>query len=126
MYVSVIPQRRKMPKQAGTPEKGIGRKPAARLIRSLAMIGMMIAAFWLGAQIRANAAADVPAASAGGARQAYLLHAVEPGDTLWTIAGRHLPDDMELGAFIHEIRRFNGMETSRLLAGQVLKIPVRP
>jgi len=101
-------------------------KAGKRLIRTIALIGMLAASFWLGAQIQVNAADEVSAAPAHGASHPYVLHAVEPGDTLWDIARRHLPEGTELPAFIHDIRLFNGMETSGLTAGQVLKIPVQP
>jgi len=95
-----------------------------RLFRTIALIGMLAASLWLGAQIRVNAADEASAATAHGADQPYVLHTVEPGDTLWEIAKRHLPEGTELSAFIHDIRLFNGMETSQLTAGHALKIPV--
>lgn len=126
MYVSSVCGRKAAKMPAGPARSGKVGPPAARFVRSFALMAMLVASLWLGSQIRVNAAADAPADPAAGTRSPYLLHAVEPGDTLWSIASRHRPEGTELTAFIHEIRRFNEMETSGLTAGQVLKIPVRP
>lgn len=90
------------------------------------LIGMIAASLWFGAQIHVNAADETAAEQAPVMSQAHVRHAVEPGDTLWTIASLHLPEGASLQAFIHEIRQFNGMKTSNLQAGQVLRIPVQP
>ncbi len=46
-----------------------------------------------------------------------LRHRVARGESLWTIARRY-------GTTIEEIRARNGMDTTRILAGQVLEVPV--
>lgn len=102
------------------------RKGHAHLIRTLVLVGMMAASFWLGAQIHVNAADKTAVEQGQVISQAHVRHAVEPGDTLWAIAKVHLPEGASLQSFIHEIRVLNGMTTSQLQAGQVLRIPVHP
>lgn len=128
MYICLASQRNIAPQSAASlaNRTAANGKEKARLMRTAALIAMMAISFWLGAQIHANAAVEAGTEAAPGIAQPYVLHAVEPGETLWAIAKSHLPEGAELAAFIHAIRQFNGMETSGLLAGQVLKIPVHP
>ena len=51
-----------------------------------------------------------------GSGQAILEHTVEEGESLWTIANRH-------GTTVEELRRSNGIQTSRIYAGQTLNVP---
>jgi LysM repeat protein len=46
-----------------------------------------------------------------------IRHEVRPGESLWTIARSH-------GTTVDQIRRTNGIRTSRIYPGQVLEVPV--
>jgi nucleoid-associated protein YgaU len=47
---------------------------------------------------------------------------VQPGDTLWSIAGS-LGGDDDVRAVVDEIQELNGLEGSALVPGQVLVLP---
>lgn len=69
-----------------------------------------------GSRIVAGQELRVPGASAATADR-VVSHRVSPGESLWTIARRH-------GISVDQIRRHNRMASTRILAGQVLEIPV--
>lgn len=48
---------------------------------------------------------------------------IEPGDTLWDIAGEFMPDDMDRRKAVHILCRVNHISASQFYAGQMLKIP---
>ena len=54
----------------------------------------------------------------------YPMVVVQPGDTLWTIAGRVAPD-RDPRAVIHQIREINGLSSASIQAGQRLAVPPR-
>lgn len=126
MYISVATQR-----MAATPKStGSGRQAGShhRLVRALVLIGIMAVSFWLGSQLQVNAANEEPIGTdvRFSESHSYILYTVESGDTLWTIADRHLPAGKKLTDYVHEIRLFNGMDSSKLIAGQALRIPLFP
>ncbi|WNS44979.1 LysM peptidoglycan-binding domain-containing protein [Paenibacillus sp. MMS20-IR301] len=49
---------------------------------------------------------------------------VERGDTLWSIALENKPDDMKTAVYIEGIMKNNGLENSRIKAGDILTVPV--
>jgi LysM repeat protein len=49
---------------------------------------------------------------------------VEPGDTLWSVAARHMPSRDPYGV-IEEIRRLNDLRDSTIHPGQELMLPAR-
>lgn len=49
---------------------------------------------------------------------------VRPGDTLWSVAARHVPSDDPYG-MIEEIRRLNGLTGHTIHPGQELILPER-
>jgi LysM repeat protein len=55
---------------------------------------------------------------------AYIPYSVERGDSLWTIAKRYLPADMDIRNYINEIKAMNSLNSSMLQEGQLLQIPV--
>lgn len=57
----------------------------------------------------------IPTADGG---EAVVRYTVERGDSLWTIAD-------QLGTTVEEIRRTNGLRSSKIYAGQVLNVPLR-
>lgn len=48
---------------------------------------------------------------------------VEPGDTLWSIAANHKPEKTSTLNYIEGIKHLNGLESSRIMAGDVLSLP---
>lgn len=54
----------------------------------------------------------------------YLSWDVTEGDTLWSIAGTSLPHRRDIRDYITEIKELNGLQTSNIIAGQQLQIPV--
>ncbi|HEY0828111.1 MAG TPA: LysM peptidoglycan-binding domain-containing protein [Bacilli bacterium] len=47
----------------------------------------------------------------------------ERGDTLWTIAESHKPDNSNIKSYIYKIKKLNGMNTSIIREGQKLMLP---
>ncbi|HKA69698.1 MAG TPA: LysM peptidoglycan-binding domain-containing protein [Actinomycetes bacterium] len=65
---------------------------------------------------------QVDASSDPTAPRPYPMVVVQPGDTLWTIAGRIAPD-RDPRAVIHQIREINGLSGASIQAGQRLAVP---
>jgi len=59
----------------------------------------------------------------GTERDAASLLAVEPGDTLLSIAERYAPEGVGKKQYAREIMEMNGMDTAGLQVGQVLRLP---
>ncbi len=49
---------------------------------------------------------------------------VERGDTLWSIAREHKPDNMRTVVYIEGIKETSGLKSSDIQAGDVLTLPV--
>jgi LysM repeat protein len=62
----------------------------------------------------------VPAVPPQG-QQSELRYLVKPGDTLWDIAASNYDD---VGKGMQAIRRRNGLKRQKVLAGEVLVIPI--
>lgn len=103
-----------------------GRGPAAagpvrltrrgRLVVFLACLALVLgAALFVGASSVAT--------SEGGAEQPTERIVVGTGDTLWDIAAARA-ESGEIRSMMHEIKQLNALETSMLLAGQELHVPV--
>ena len=56
--------------------------------------------------------------------QEFIQYYVQPGDTLWNIAQKYGPSDMNIKQFIYLIEKYNHTNASMLQAGQYLDIPV--
>lgn len=49
-------------------------------------------------------------------------HTVQPGDTLWTLASIHCPDDVDRREWIEEVQALNDLRGSTIHPGQTLII----
>jgi hypothetical protein len=65
---------------------------------------------------------QVDASSDPPAPRSNPMIVVQPGDTLWTIAGRVAPD-RDRRAVIHQIREINGLSGASIQAGLRLAVP---
>lgn len=55
--------------------------------------------------------------------QKFELVLIHPGDTLWDIAGEYVTDG-DVRDKINEIKKFNNLKSSALVAYETIKIPV--
>lgn len=53
-----------------------------------------------------------------------VTYVVQGGDTLWDIAVVHTAPGDDVRDLIHDIREINDLDTSMIIVGQVLEIPV--
>lgn len=56
--------------------------------------------------------------------QQYIQVQVEYGDSLWSIADKYMPDDMDPREAVYMIIDANDIDGSQVYAGQTLDIPV--
>ena len=61
--------------------------------------------------------------ASGSSANVYETVTVQPGDTLWSIAERHMDDSKDIRKFIYEIKKLNNVSADTLTAGQKLMIP---
>jgi len=54
----------------------------------------------------------------------YISWNVSRGDTLWKIAKESLPEGRDIRDYIAEIREYNSLDTSNIIEGQLLQIPI--
>ena len=47
---------------------------------------------------------------------------VQPGDTLWDIAGEHCPHNMDIRRWIDQVEKLNGIENSDIFEGDKINI----
>lgn len=54
----------------------------------------------------------------------YITVTVYPGDTIWSLAAEHKPDNIDIRKLIYDIREENKLETANIYPGQQLIIPI--
>ena len=79
-------------------------------------VTVLILAFALSTALGFNTAS-------GASTQQYIQVCVESGDTLWALAQKYGPSDMDIRNIVYEICRLNGITASELQAGQYITIP---
>jgi LysM repeat protein len=90
-----------------------------RLVRGLVILGLAISFALSG--FSGSVATDASAGSQVEVTFDYIT--VFSGDTLWALAQRHGSGDPR--DWIHELVRLNGLESSELVPGQRLALPLR-
>ena len=79
-----------------------------RLLAAVAAVLCLSVGFALGAR--------------GSADHGHSIVVVEPGDTLWSIAAAHYPDD-DVRNRVQDIEQANGLAGPTIEVGQSLKLP---
>lgn len=94
--------------------------PFVKIIRTGVLVKLMLAAVLLlsGFVVVGNVFAE-----SADMMKVHKRVVVEPGDTLWGIAASHKPEKTATLNYIEGIKRLNGLESSRIMAGDVLSLP---
>jgi hypothetical protein len=95
-----------------------GARPRLRLTRRGRLV--LVALFLL--TVGGLAAVLSPASRAADPAGPPPIAVVQPGDTLWSVAARHRPDDAPFEV-IAQIRRLNQLDDFTVYAGQKLILP---
>lgn len=86
------------------------------------LVGVLLAVGVLVTAVAPPASQAADPAPAGAAAEPPLVAVVRPGDTLWSVAARHVPSHDPYG-MIEEIRRLNGLPDHFIHPGQELILP---
>ncbi len=103
-----------------------GRRPRLRPDRlSVLLVALgagvaLLAAGWGLAGWAAHGSAAGPAGPPAGG---FATLVVAPGDTLWGIAERHAPADVDLRWAVHQLQQWNRLASPALSVGQRLLLP---
>ena len=60
----------------------------------------------------------------GMTQKGYVEITVQTGDTLWNIARKYMPDDVDIRKSVYTLRQINGIAPQELRAGQILMVPL--
>ena len=69
-------------------------------------------------------ASTLIAVTAKGNQRKIVGYTYDSGNTVWEMAERHCPDDMDIRDFVREIKKANGMYDSVVYKYETYKIPV--
>ena len=97
----------------------INRKRKSYKLRFRGAVLIMIIAFSAVFGAISAQAADDPADLS----QLKAVYVVE-GDTLWSLIDEHYHTDNDIREAIYQVKKINNMESSDLMPGQVLYIPI--
>lgn len=109
----------------------MSRAGKAGKIRFLLLAAAMALSFGIGClfmsifgddQVQAAAASE-SSASLNAAVMEKESIIVKPGDTLWSIAAARIPKGEDVRVYIHKLKQENGLASSSLQAGQILRLP---
>lgn len=90
--------------------------PRGRVVVVAILVAPLLLTLSLLFRSQVDASSDPPAP------RSNPMIVVQPGDTLWTIAGRVAPD-RDRRAVIHQIREINGLSGASIQAGLRLAVP---
>jgi len=90
------------------PRAGGASAGVRRLLAAVAAVACISLGFALGAH--------------GSADRGYSTVVVQPGDTLWSIAAAHYPDD-DVRMRVQDIEQANGLSGPAIEVGRSLKLP---
>ena len=62
--------------------------------------------------------------AAKGNEREIVGYTYDTGSTVWDMASRHCPDDMDIREFIYEIEKANDIKNSVVYEGSYYKIPI--
>lgn len=60
----------------------------------------------------------------GEEKQRYVTVTVEQGDTLWTLADRYMPSNIDKRKAVYHISKLNALDGSGITQGQVIYVPL--
>ncbi len=52
------------------------------------------------------------------------VHVIQPGETLWSIAGQHTPAGGDVRATVYALKQMNGLQGGAIRAGAELVVPL--
>lgn len=96
-------------------------RPARLAAFVVALMSLLLIAGWLAGTRSAACAGQATAQSARGPRSSTLV--VSPGDTLWGIAQRFAPADIDPRYAVYSLRELNNLASANIVAGQRLVLP---
>jgi len=116
---------RQRPAQTRRPNPPEGRRRAAarrRRLRGLSRLALLVvvllATVWIGVRV-ANATSNAASVT----ERQYV---VRTGDTLWDLARRSYPGDLDTRQLIFRIERRNGLANADIHPGETLVLPILP
>lgn len=54
----------------------------------------------------------------------YITVIVYPGDTIWSLAAKNNPDNIDIRKLVYNIREENNLKSANIYPGQQLNIPI--
>ena len=93
---------------------------SSTLTRVVVLLTSVALALVLLLAVTAAARADGPTATDA---TDYVTHTVVSGDTLWDIAAQHAPEGADLRDVVFDVKRVNGLDSSTIQPGQVIRVP---
>ena len=107
--------------EMGSLESGLSRSGGRRLIDTRAAVRIGLAAVLIAGLL---VVFFMPRAGADRGPVPAVPHVVQPGDTLWSIAGAYTPDTGDVRATVGLIRSANEGLSGLLIVGEVIEVPV--
>ena len=110
------PTRRRYPPER---RRAAARRRRLRGLGRLALLALvLLATVWLGVRV-ANATSDP-------ATITEHTYVVRNGDTLWSVARRAYPADLDTRQLVFDIERRNGLASADIRPGESLVLPILP
>ena len=93
----------------------ISAKARHRVVVLLTSVALALALLLTGAVVAQAESAPEPTE--------FTTHTVVSGDTLWDIAAQHAPEGADLRDVVFDVKRVNGLDSSTIQPGQVIRVP---